>query len=218
MCITEQKALTGKIKRLMLCHLVILKPFLYDCSWVSKYCNFRKPCSYDTIFLQEHHSFFKISQTYDILSTEMIWTSLVAQMVRTLPAMQETLVQPLGWEDPLEKRMAAHSSILTWRIPWTAESMGSQSWTQLSEFHTHTHRKSYSQSFPLRHFYLKQQANFIHCTWKLLGNSLRWELCPNIPTCILYKPVSIPNWKILEFITSHLKYNQGEILKKIHIW
>ena len=56
---------------------------------------------------------------------------LVAQMVKYLPAMQETQVQPLGWEDPLEKGMATHSSILVWRIPWAEEpgrlqSMGSQ--------------------------------------------------------------------------------------------
>jgi len=49
------------------------------------------------------------------------WASLVAQMVKNLPAMQETRVQSLGWEDPLEKVMATHSSILAWRIPWTAE-------------------------------------------------------------------------------------------------
>ena len=48
-------------------------------------------------------------------------------MVKTLPAMQETQVQFLGWEDPLEKGMATHSSILTWRIPWTEESRGLQS-------------------------------------------------------------------------------------------
>ena len=47
--------------------------------------------------------------------------SLVAQMVKNLPAMQETQVQSLGWEDPLEKGMAIHSSILAWRIPWTEE-------------------------------------------------------------------------------------------------
>ena len=47
--------------------------------------------------------------------------SLVAQMVKRLPAMQETRVQSLGWEDPLEKEMAAHSSILAWKIPWTEE-------------------------------------------------------------------------------------------------
>ena len=44
--------------------------------------------------------------------------SLVAQMGKNLPAMQETWVRFLGWEDPLEKEMATHSSILAWRIPW----------------------------------------------------------------------------------------------------
>ena len=55
----------------------------------------------------------------------------MAQTVKRLSAMQETQVQSLGWEDPLEKEMAAHSSILSWKIPWTPEpgrllSMGSQ--------------------------------------------------------------------------------------------
>ena len=47
--------------------------------------------------------------------------SLVAQTVKRLSAMQETRVRSLGWEDPLEKEMAAHSSILAWKIAWTAE-------------------------------------------------------------------------------------------------
>ena len=47
------------------------------------------------------------------------WASFVAQLVKNLPAMQETWVQSLGWEDPLEKGKATHSSILAWRIPWT---------------------------------------------------------------------------------------------------
>ena len=45
--------------------------------------------------------------------------SLVAQMAKKLPAVSETGVQSLGWEDPLEKEMATHSSILAWEIPWT---------------------------------------------------------------------------------------------------
>ena len=57
--------------------------------------------------------------------------SLVAQIVKNLPAMHETQVQSLGWEYPLEKEMAIHSSTLAWKIPWTEEpgrllSMGSQ--------------------------------------------------------------------------------------------
>ena len=50
--------------------------------------------------------------------------SLVAQTVKNLPAMRETQVQSLGQEDPLEKEMATHSSILAWEIPWTEESDG----------------------------------------------------------------------------------------------
>ena len=53
--------------------------------------------------------------------------SLVAQMVKSLPAMQETWVQSLGWEDHLEKEMATHASILAWRIPWMEEPVGLQS-------------------------------------------------------------------------------------------
>ena len=61
----------------------------------------------------------------------------MAQTVKHLPAMQETWAQSLGWEDPLEKEMATHSSMLAWRIPWTEEhgglqSTGLQSWTRLS--------------------------------------------------------------------------------------
>ena len=55
------------------------------------------------------------------------WASLVAQMVKNQPAIQETWVQSLGWENPLEKRMATHSSIFAWRIPWTEEPGGLQS-------------------------------------------------------------------------------------------
>ena len=55
----------------------------------------------------------------------MAWgASLVAQMVKNLPAMKQTRVQSLGGEDPLEKRMAPQSSSLDWRIPWTEEPGG----------------------------------------------------------------------------------------------
>ena len=60
-----------------------------------------------------------------------IWASLVAQMVKHLPAMQETWVLTLGQEDPLEKKMATHSSTLAWKIPWTEEPGRLQSmWSQ----------------------------------------------------------------------------------------
>ena len=70
-----------------------------------------------------------MSLLFNMLS-RLVLASLVAQMVKHLPAMQETWVRSLGQEDPLEKEKATHSSILAWRIPWTEEpgrlSMGSQ--------------------------------------------------------------------------------------------
>ena len=60
----------------------------------------------------------------------------MAQLVKNPPAMWENWVPSLGWEDPLEKGKATHSSILAWRIP-PAESMGSQSQTRLIDFHFH---------------------------------------------------------------------------------
>ena len=68
--------------------------------------------------------------------------SLVAQSVKNLPAVQEAWVQPLGWEDPLEKEMATYSSTLAWRIPWTEEpgrlqSMGLQRVGTSERLHFH---------------------------------------------------------------------------------
>ena len=54
----------------------------------------------------------------------------MAQLVKNLPAMQETQVRSLGGEDPLEERMATHSSILAWRTPWTEELVGKSPWGQ----------------------------------------------------------------------------------------
>ena len=70
--------------------------------------------------------------------------SLIAQSVKNLPAVHETWVEFLGWEDPLEKEMATHSSILAWRIPWTEEpgglqSMGSQKSDMTQQLNHHQH-------------------------------------------------------------------------------
>ena len=59
----------------------------------------------------------------------------MSQMVKNLPAMQETLVQSLGQEDPLEQRMDTHSSILAWKVPWTEEPAGLQSMGSLKVGH-----------------------------------------------------------------------------------
>jgi len=62
----------------------------------------------------------KLARTHNI-------SSCLAHMVNSLPAVQETWVQSLGQEDPLEKEMATHASILAWKIPWTEEPDGLQS-------------------------------------------------------------------------------------------
>ena len=86
-----------------------------------------------------------------------IWALLVAQMVKIRPATRETRVWSLGGEDPLEKGMATHSSILAWRILWAEKpcglpSLGSQrvrhGWTTSAHTHTHTHTRA--------HFWLRQ--------------------------------------------------------------
>ena len=64
--------------------------------------------------------FGDLASTYHLVQARhTIQTSLVAQMIENLPAMQETQVQSLGREDALEKGMATYSSILAWRVPWT---------------------------------------------------------------------------------------------------
>ena len=86
------------------------------------------------------------------------WASLVTQMVKNLPAVWETEVCFLDWEDPLEKRMSTHSSILAWRIPWTEEPGGDYSpqghkeldtteWLRLLLF-TYDLVKSHSSAWP----------------------------------------------------------------------
>ena len=77
------------------------------------------------------------SQMY-LSSFSLFRTTVVAQTVKNLPAVRESVIQSLGLQDPLEKGMATHSSILAWRIPWTEEpgglqSMRSQCQTRLSD-------------------------------------------------------------------------------------
>ena len=94
-------------------------------------------CSKNIYFHGENTNFFFKEVVF--FSPFRQWASPVAQMVKCLPAVQETWVQSLGWEDPLEKEMATHSSTPAWKILWMEEpgrlqSMGSQSQTWLSNF------------------------------------------------------------------------------------
>ena len=72
---------------------------------------------------------------------ERTLTILKSSAGKESPAMRETWVQPLGWEDPLEKGTAFHFSIAVWRLPWTIYKVHgvAKSWTRLSDFHFHFH-------------------------------------------------------------------------------
>ena len=87
--------------------------------WLVKHFQFIKNFISFNIFLF-------LSFIYFLMIIPIDWASPVAQLVKNLPAMQETWVRSLGWKDLLEKGKATHSSILAWRIPWTVESMESQ--------------------------------------------------------------------------------------------
>ena len=78
------------------------------------------------LFVQCSLSKSRLSPEVEAFITLCPWASLVAQLVKNPPTRQKTWVWSLGWEDPLEKGTATHSSILTWRILWAVQSMGSQ--------------------------------------------------------------------------------------------
>ena len=95
-------------------------PFIYNHAWTYSSAEDRKVIWGISIFLE---------------------ASPVTQTVKNLPAVRETGAQSLGWEDPLEKGMAVHSTIFAWRTPWTgawwATAHGvARSWTRLNDFHT----------------------------------------------------------------------------------
>ena len=79
------------------------------------------------IFITEYHSIVWMYHSVFIDSSAERLASLVSQIVKNPPAIQETHVWALGWEDPLEKGMTTYSSILVWRIPWTEDPRGLQS-------------------------------------------------------------------------------------------
>ena len=104
------------------------------------------------------------------------WASLVAQKLKRLPAMQETRVWSLVWEDPLEKEMATHSNALAWRIPWMVEpgrlqSMGLQrvghDWATSLSLFTFMHWRRKWQPTPV---FLPGES---HGWWSLVGYSPR---------------------------------------------
>ena len=113
-------------------------------AWHKAWCELRT-LGGDAVSVQVHQ-LYKCIIWWGMLTLGEARASLVAQRLKPLPAMQETWVRSLGWEDPLEKGMATHSSILVWRIPWTEEpgglqSTGSQRWSDTTKrLHFHFQR------------------------------------------------------------------------------
>ena len=111
---------------------------------------------------------------------------LLPQMVKNLPAMQETWVQSLGWEDPLEKEMATHYSILAWRIPWTEEPgrlqyMGSQRVGQ--DWATSLLLSENKEGITVdKRIWLgeRQTSSLCHGDFPHTPGSLLWQWCPDV--------------------------------------
>ena len=117
-------------------------------------------CLYKKISVSHEHFFLLVLLSFFIYNLLQIrrfpcyfpspaFVTIVAQLVKKLPAVQETWVWSLSWEDPLEKGKATHSSILAWRIPWTIQSMGLQrighNWVTIT--FTFMYKKNFSRSY-----------------------------------------------------------------------
>ena len=106
------KFVTASIVSPSICHEVMWPDAMILVFWM---------LSFKPAFSLSSFTFFNRLFSFSSLSVIKVvsWASLVAQLVKNPPAMRETWVQPVGWEDPLEKWKATYSIILAWRIPWT---------------------------------------------------------------------------------------------------
>ena len=95
--------------------------------WALEWRHLSKVISYQHEVGLRHFRWFLNCSYWGCIKPNQERTSLIDQLVKTLPTMQETWVRFLSWEDPLKKETAIHSSFLAWRIPWTEESGGLQS-------------------------------------------------------------------------------------------
>ena len=119
--------------------------------------------------------FFWFIVTLILMYTSIIncWLPLVAQMIKILPKMQQTWIRSLGQEDPLEKEMAAHSSILAWRIPWTEKPGGLQTMESQRVRHDWT---SFTHSLLI--------SIIIYIPVTLTSDSEEFKIC--ICLCVIY--------------------------------
>ena len=136
-----------------------------------------QPSSADLIWVQRPNNKNQFSLTMDFA---------VAQMVKNPSAMQETWIWSLGWDDPLEKGMAIHSSILTWRIPWTEEPGGLQSVGSQRVGHDWETNINYGQIC----LGLIRACGF--CLWSPLTSSVAADIVPCLYLKLPHPSISFP--------------------------
>ena len=131
------------------------------------------------------------------------WASLVAQLVKDLPAVRETWVWSLGWEDPLEKGTATRSSFLAWRIPWTMQSMGLQRIRWDCATFTFTFHFGCSVNGVFKQMRFKTELKWFHSLYlvSLYGISITGHL-RTLDFCLL--PQTIPRLHSYSRVWSHI--------------
>ena len=132
----------------------------------------------------------------------LLMGSLVAQMGKNPPVMRMTWVRSLGWEDPLEKGNATHSSILAWRIPWTVWSMGFKESDTTDRLSLHFIRAEKSQMSE-QSWYLQTPVSKHNCPWTVCeesgageSQSSGHECLYHVSHCIVTGHSSSPKWQI----------------------
>ena len=122
-----EKCLFSSLAHFLIASFIFLELSFKSCLYIFE-INPLSVASFAIIFSQSEGCLFTLLiVSFVVQKFIFIGASLVSQLVKNLPPMQETQVQSLGQEDPLEKEMANHSSILSWKIPWTEEPSGLQS-------------------------------------------------------------------------------------------
>ena len=147
-----------------------------------------------------------LNNVFDGVYRVSIWASLVAQRLKCLPAMRETWVQSLGQEDPLEKKMATHSSILAWRIPWMEEPGGLQSMESQRFGH------NWATSLPHRisaisHLWKIVIVLFLLSNFDAFHLYLVWLLQQGVPFLILPNSLCFHIWSLLAMSSQSWKRN-----------
>ena len=150
-----------------------------------------QPSSADLIWVQRPNNKNQFSLTMDFA---------VAQMVKNPSAMQETWIWSLGWDDPLEKGMAIHSSILTWRIPWTEEPGGLQSVGSQRVGHDWETNINYGQIC----LGLIRACGF--CLWSPLTSSVAADIVPCLYLKLPHPSLFLPFLELLTRAQVHLRH------------